>query len=169
MNSNETKTNDPSQDDEPLVAYLDGELDASAMSGIETRLAADAEYRRRLHQLEKAWALLDDLPREKVDDSFVQSTVELVAIAAEDDLRQMQSIGLRRHRQTLWAGGLAIVAAASIGFAATHLWLPTKNDRLIEDLPVVERLDQYQQIEDIEFLELLVENQLFPEEIDDEF
>ncbi len=174
MNSNETKTddfdsNDSSANDEQLVAYLDGELDADTMSGVETRLAADAGYRRRLHQLEKAWAMLDDLPREKVDDSFAQSTIEMVAVAANDDVRQVQLIGLRRQRQTLWAGVLLVALVACIGFAVTHLWVPTKNDRLIEDLPVVERLDQYQQIEDIEFLEWLVNSRLFPEEIDDEF
>ena len=48
---------------EQLVAYLDGELDAESSLQVERRLAEDAEFRRELRQLQRAWDMLDELPK----------------------------------------------------------------------------------------------------------
>ena len=45
-----------------LVAYLDGELTADECRRVERRLASDADYRRRLTELEQAWSALEALP-----------------------------------------------------------------------------------------------------------
>ena len=65
------------QDTADYVAYLDGELEPHLKSDVESRLAADAQFRQRLQQLEKAWSMLDDLPRVSVDETFTKSTVEI--------------------------------------------------------------------------------------------
>jgi anti-sigma factor RsiW len=154
--------------DETLVAYLDGELDADGMSEVERRLADDEQFRRRLHELENAWRLLDGLPRADVDETFAQSTVEMVAVEAAEELRTMQFESVRRRRRNQVVGAVSLVAAALLGFTVAYQFLPNEDDRLLEDLPVVERLEQYQQVESLEFLKLLVAEDVFPEEIGDE-
>ena len=72
--------------DEELVAYLDGELDGEAAHRMEHRLASEEAVRRRLQQLAQSWDLLDQLPRTTVDDAFTRSTVEMVALAAEEEI-----------------------------------------------------------------------------------
>ena len=60
---------------------------------------------------------------------------------------------------------LGLLAAGAAGFLAVFLFRPDPNRQLLDDLPVLERLDEYRQIDKVEFLELLLENHedLFPE------
>ena len=71
--------------EEELSAYLDGELDAESVRKVERRLARDGSYQLELQRLERAWRLLDDLPRATVDESFTKSTIEMVAVAEESN------------------------------------------------------------------------------------
>ena len=156
--------------EEQLVAYLDGELDDQASRRIEERLASDPEVRDTLEKLEGTWDLLDGLGRAHVDEVFTKSTLEMVAVAASDDVRQEKAEAPRRRRRRWLVGSAAMLGACAAGFLAVWLFWPNPNDQLLEDLPVLERLDQYRQIDDLEFLELLLANrdELFPEEVGDE-
>ncbi len=49
------------------------------------------------------------------------------------------------------------------GFFAVVLLMPDPNRQLLEDLPVLENLDEYRQIDDIEFLRMLRDAGLFRE------
>ena len=69
-----------------LVAYLDGELPDAAARRVEHLLATDDEYRRQLGELDQAWSALDSLPTPTVDDKFARTTIEMVALAAQQDL-----------------------------------------------------------------------------------
>ena len=142
----EDSANADSALDEQLVAYLDGELDAEASSRVEGLLASDAEARRKLQELDRTWELLDELDSPQVAERFAQSTLEMVTLAAAEDVKQSRT-GL------LWtfaiAGG-SLLAAGLAGFLSVALLAPDPDRELIRDLPVLEKLDQYRQIDDIE-------------------
>ncbi len=141
--------------DEQLVAYLDGELDVESRRRVEELLSSDAQARRRLQQMERTWDLLDDLDAVPPGNQFTQTTLEMVAVAADQDVRQSLAEAPRRRRRRWLVAGLTLLAALAGGFF-TVVWLaPDPNRQLVEDLPVLENLDEYRQIDDIEFLRLL--------------
>ncbi|MCU0962452.1 MAG: hypothetical protein MUF48_20330 [Pirellulaceae bacterium] len=152
---------------EELVAYLDGELDREASQDVERRLAASDEYRRELRQLQRAWDMLDELPRAQVSDTFTQTTVEIVALSAHRDLQQLQAHG-RQHRRWAWiAGGVGLVASTLAGYLAVAAYLARPNDQLVRDLPVIENLDRYEVADSVTFLRQLQTTGLFEEERSD--
>jgi hypothetical protein len=144
-----------------LTAYLDGELDAENVRRVEERLARDAAYRGELNQLERAWNMLDRLPRASVDENFTKSTIEMVALSASQEAEAIvRDLPKRRRRQRIIAA-ISMGAALLVGFAiGTQLW-PNPNEQLLDDLPVLENLDLYYQADEIEFLRLLGEKGSF--------
>ena len=151
--------------EEQLVAYLDGELDGESCRRIEELLAVDPEIRRKLHRLERTWEMLDELDTAPVGEDFTRTTLEMVALAAEQDVRKsVEEAPRRRRRMWLLAGGI-MFAAGLAGFMAFTLLAANPNRELnkalIRDLPVLENLDEYRQIQDIEFLRLLQNSGLF--------
>jgi anti-sigma factor RsiW len=154
---------DPNQQEleDELTAYLDGELGADDVRRVEDRLARDADYRGQLQQLERAWNLLDRLPRAEVGEQFTNTTLEMVAVSAAEDAeaatRQRPRV---RQRQRL-AGLISLAAALLVGFAiGSQVW-PDPNEKLLENLPVLENLDLYYQVDDVEFLRMLDREHLF--------
>ena len=156
--------------EEQLVAYLDGELDDEASRRVEALLATDPKVRETLERFEGTWELLDKLERAHVDEVFTRTTIEMVAVAAADDQQQQQAEAPRRRRRWWLAASAGMLTAGAAGFLAVWLLRPSPNKELLQDLPVLERLDQYRQIDDFEFLTLLLANEedLFPEETGDE-
>ena len=171
--SNDPAKTDPTAEqttlEERLVAYLDGELDDEGSRRIEQLLATDPAVRETLEKLEGTWDLLDNLERAHVDEVFTRSTLEMVAVAAADDVEKerAQAPRLRRRRRLTAVAGM--LGAGAAGFLAFWMLWPDPDRQLLEDLPVLERLDQYRQIDDFEFVELLLEHEedLFAEEGDD--
>ena len=152
---------------EKLVSYLDGELDAAESSQVEHALAQDAGVRRELKQLERCWELLDELPREEVDEDFTRTTVEMIAVQAERELAEEQAeLPSKKRKAWLLAAG-SFLAAAVAGFIMVGVFSDRDNKKLLTDLPVVENLDQYRQVEDINFLRALSAKNLLPHETDD--
>lgn len=93
-------------DDEMLVAYLDGELDAQSISAVELKLASDTRLRGRLNDLRTAWDLLEELPPAEPSPRFAQSTIEMLAMspsAVSDDP------AVRKRRRQLWISTLALI------------------------------------------------------------
>lgn len=74
-----------SDTDELLTSYLDGELSEAERRQFQTRLMDEAPLRQRLHELQSAWDLLDEIPETPVDQAFTKSTLELVALRAEQE------------------------------------------------------------------------------------
>jgi anti-sigma factor RsiW len=152
--------------DEKLVSYLDGELDAAESSQVEHALAQDARVRRELKQLERCWELLDELPREEVGEDFTRTTVEMIAVQAERELAEVEAeLPSRKRKAWLLAAG-AFLTAGIAGFIAVGVYSDRENKKLLKDLPVVENLDQYRQVEDINFLRALRDKNLLPHEPD---
>ena len=167
MNEQKQLTPQNGDIDEELVAYLDGELDAEEAARIERRLADDPHYRARLVQLQRAWDMLDTLERTEADDHFTQSTVAMVAVKAQDDLK-VESHSGRRSRNVAWlALAIGATAAAIVGFSMIQHRLDRPNRELVRDLPVIERIDEYRNIDSVEFLRQLHSEGLFAAEVDD--
>jgi hypothetical protein len=146
--------------EEQLVAYLDGELDAEAVRRIEERLASEPEVRDALNRLERTWDLLDELGSTPVGESFTRTTLEMVAIAAEKDVQKAMAEVPQRRRRRFWLVAAGVFAAAAVGFVAVDLALSNSNRHLVDDLPLLENLEEYRQIDDLEFLRLLQEKGL---------
>ena len=157
-----------SSDHEDLVAYLDGELDADKSKHIEDRLSNDAEFRQLLNKLQRSWDFLDDLPRVNTDEDFTRTTIEMVAVKAAEDIKQAEHKETRA-RWIKWLVGAGSVAATFvIGYASIAHVLDRDNRQLVRDLPIIERVDMYRNVDNIEFLISLDDADLFGEEVDDE-
>ena len=154
--------------DGELVAYLDRELTPDEVAQVERRLAEDPEYRHRLQQLERAWEMLDELPLSDVDESFTESTLSMVALKVADDAAQAQQAARRRHRWYRLAAVGCVLSALAVGYGITAYWLARPDDRLARDLPVIENMDMYRNVESVEFLQLLKDEGLFQQEVEDE-
>ncbi|HEY4309724.1 MAG TPA: hypothetical protein VGN12_09765 [Pirellulales bacterium] len=138
-----------------LVSYLDGELDANQARRVEEALAADPRVRQEVWQLERSWQLLDELPRTEVDESFTRSTVEMIALRAEEDLVAVQEQIPQRKKRFGMVAAILLAVAAIAGFFTVNTIARRADEQLLSDLPIVENLDQYREIEDIEFLRTL--------------
>lgn len=152
------------QDSQQIVAYLDGELDSATNAEIEKRLADDAEFALRLQQLQRAWELLDHLPLAKSKIDFTRSTVELIAVSAEDDLQATMNLQTQKKIQTwLMRSGLVSLAMV-LGWFIGDWYFGRAQRQLLQDFPVIYQLDEYRLTEDMEFLKQLQDTGLFNEE-----
>ncbi len=153
--------------DEELVAYLDGELSRDNASRVEDALSENAEYRLRLKQLQQAWDLMDDLPQSTMDESFIKSTVELVVVSAESEV--MATVNRwKTWRIGIWAVSLSAVFVMVWGGSVLVNSLGGRdNQQLLNDLPLVQEIDVYDPIDNMDFLKELDASGVFSEELDD--
>ena len=149
---------------EELTAYLDGELDPPQRRQVEERISSDARYRTELARLERAWDLLDRLPTAEVDAAFTRTTLEMVAVAAENDLVDERAGAPRRRRNRMAVILCSLAAASLAGVVAGRTLWPDPNLPLLRDLPVIENFELYHQADDVEFLRQLDRAGLFAEE-----
>lgn len=150
-----------------LSAYLDGELDDAGIRRVEELLAADPQARAELQLLERTWDLLDELPRTEVDESFTQSTVAMVALAAAKDVEHEKQAAPQRRRRELLIGLGGMLAASLLTFFGVRAFWPDPDGQLLRDLTVLQNLDEYRQAGDIEFLRIMHREQVFPEDASD--
>jgi len=139
-------------DHELIVAYLDDELEVQQRRAVEERLSGDREFRHRLRELQRSWDLLDELPTEKADEAFTQTTVEMVVVSAQDELAEAR----RRNRWRTWLAGLAcgglVVGALAAGYYVTRTAAEPDNEQLLRDYEVIRDVRQLEKIDDVEFL-----------------
>jgi anti-sigma factor RsiW len=152
------------QESQQIVAYLDGELDSATNAEIEKRLADDAEFALRLQQLQRAWELLDELPRAKSNIDFTRSTVELIAVSAEDDLQATKNRQTQKKIQSLLIRSGLVSLAIVMGWFIGDWYFGRAQRQLLQDFPVIHQLDEYRLTEDMEFLKQLQDAGLFIEE-----
>lgn len=162
--SNPSSDEPTTADQELLVAYLDGELDAEASECVERRLAEDEAFRLQLRGMQEAWDLLDDLPQATLDEKFTRTTLEMAAIQVREEMQPQVGFAgwpsaLRRS-----APWLAVVACGLVGFLATRGWQLRRERQTLEDIPVIQRMDQYGHLDSVQFLEALANSGLFEAE-----
>ena len=129
---------------EQLVAYLDGELDAEKQPPHRGAAGQRSAGPRRHAAVGPHLGLLDELDTAPVHEGFTQTTLEMVAVAAAKDARARPPEAPAAARRLLVAAGL--LAAGLAGFLAVGP-LPDPNRQLLQDLPMLENLDQYREIE----------------------
>lgn len=140
---------------ERLTAYLDGELPATETREVEERLATDPVWADELRRLQRAWDMLDGLPRADVNANFTHSTVEMIAVEAEHDLTAERT---RRPRDRRWDWALLVagtVAAAGAGFIVVDTFRSPRDAELFRTLPVLEYYDLYARTEPAETAEFI--------------
>lgn len=150
---------------ERLNAYLDGELSPDERRDVERRLADDARWSAELQRLQRAWDLLDRLPRAEVRTDFTQSTVEMIAVAEAEALTSQLRRPVRRAGFDLVLFAAGAVAAAAAGFLTIESIRPNRDDAVLRDLPVLEHFELYgktEKGETAEFLRLLRNERLPP-------
>ncbi len=154
---------------EQFVAYLDNELDKETSLNIEQMMAGNPTVREQIQQLQRAWDLLDELPRAEADERFTTSTVELIAGDVEAELARQQLEIPRRNRRAWVLSGLGLILAGFAGVMAAELFWPRPDERLLQDFPVIRHLDSYRQAGSMSFLRSLESRGLFqqPEPTDD--
>ena len=150
--------------DEQLVAYLDGELDADASRDVEQQLASNVAVRERLHKLERAWDVLNELPESDVSPQFANTTLEMIAQTAEKEQRGKDSWLLAPRTRRLFTAGLVLLIAFGLGFLLSANRGRAANEQLVNELPILEELDAYRRADNIEFLRMLRDAELFPVE-----
>jgi len=165
MSDNPTRPNEIL--DEELIAYLDGELAADEARRLERRLGDEPALRARLRELQSTWDMLDALPKARPTLAFTTSTLSMVAVTAEADIRQAEK-AINLTTVAWWvAGGALALSAAAVAFVLTQTQMERPNRELAQDLPVIERLDQYRYVDNLDFLQRLEREGLFvPEEGD---
>ena len=160
---------------EELIAYLDGELPDESASLVEKSLVDDAAVRSDVEQLTKTFDLLDLLPPAKASDGFAEKT--LTAIRTQQSVPHTKVTEKPSPVEKFQpdvsrcaiACGIRVVAflglmfAATAGFNGAFKQSSKPIDELLTEFPVIQRLDEYQEIGDVEFLKTLSESGLFDE------
>jgi anti-sigma factor RsiW len=139
-----------------LVAYLDGELDDQETAEIESVLANSAVARNDVELLARTYDLLDELPRVKAPREFTERTLTTVRLdGVRPDLTQTEWYRRLRRGAVLLLWLAAMTAASAIGYCITQSLVPNEADVLVRDFEVIQRLDQYQEVGNVDFLKTL--------------
>lgn len=162
---------------ENLVAYLDGELPDDEVSAVEKSLVEDASIRRDVEQLTRTYDLLDLLPDSRASDGFAEKTLTAIRTGEQQSGSERVDDHERSGSQKDWGRraiewSIRVVAfcglmlAAAVGFNSSFRQNSEPIDALLTELPLIQRLDEYQEIGDVQFLKVLSESRLFDEQND---
>ncbi|QDV69793.1 hypothetical protein Poly24_35100 [Rosistilla carotiformis] len=158
----------PSDLDEQLVAYLDGELEDDQRAALEERLMEDPDCKQRLRSLQQTFDMLDELPRTTVNADFARTTVEMIAISASQEL----DIVKQRRPWKLTAASIGLLFTTAItflvGVVIVRGYQQEQKRELLEGLAVAEHLRAYSQIKgeaDLKFFASLAQLPAWQEHI----
>ena len=140
-----------------LVAYLDGELADDEASAIEQVLASSEVARHEVEVLGQTWNLLDALPRETASAEFATKTLEKLQ---GQTVPRAGTSQWRRYGLLIFGYAATLIAVSLLGFAIGQRWLPRQDAAYVEHLPVLERLDDYRNVGNVEFLNQLERSDL---------
>ena len=157
-----------------LTAYLDGELDGKNARALEAKMNRDPAIRAEAEALQKTWQMLDFLPQPAPSTAFTHKTLERVSV-----LRPVPALPRSSALKHSWAFGAgwaaAVLLAGSVGFTGVSLFTPhpaspqsgpqadtsALEQRLAQDLRVIENKRLYEHVDNIDFLKELADQDLF--------
>lgn len=168
---------------EELIAYLDGELDPKAAEAVATRLTLDPNLRAEADALQRAWDILDVLPRPQPSAAFASRTMsQVVPVPGGGSGTQflapsgpvtatMPAVPSQRAGAGFWlAAGLVILLAGAGGYvghrAVAPPLKPVAIDPPLEDVPLMKNLRLYRYADDMDYLKRLDSPELFGDEGD---
>lgn len=148
---------------EKLVAYLDGELPEGDARDVENSLASDPAMRAEVEKLNRAWELLDLLPRPNASGEFSSRTLTTLkasgattALPNENAAAPTVALNVskpsRIGNSTIAAWSAGWIAVSVLGFFVGHMTARPESDVWLDDLPLIERIDVYREIGDAQFL-----------------
>src|SRR4051812_6493626 len=164
---------------EELVAYLDGELDPKAAEAVATRLSLDPKLRAEADALQRAWDVLDVLPRPRPSSAFATRTVsQVIPVPGAGSGTQvlspsgraavtMAATPARRPGAGFWLASLALIlVAGAAGYLGHRAAAPPPKpaEPALEDVPLIKNLRLYRNVDDVEYLKKLDSPDLFGDE-----
>ena len=155
-----------SDDRDNLPAYLDGELDEEGTRRIEAILVESSVARNDVEILSKTYDLLDTLPRPEAPTDFLEKTIATAKMEAVKPALSEQAWFQATQKlsiMVLWTAALFVASAA--GFAITNQVLPREDDVLVKELPFLQNLDVYSEVQSVEFLDRLTADQDLVDEL----
>ena len=166
---------------EELVAYLDGELDDKAAESFATRLSLVPKLRAEADAMQRAWDILDVLPRPQPSGTFTNRTLsQAIPLPASTSGTQllttsgpaavtMTAMPAPRPTTGFWLVSLLLIAVAGIGGYLGHQAIapppkPMPPEPTLEDVPLIKNLRLYRNVDDSDYLKKLDAPELFGEE-----
>ena len=148
---------------EKLVAYLDGELPEGDARDVEQSLASDPAMRVEVEKLNRAWDMLDLLDRPNASGEFSNRTLATLKVSGattalpnEQSAAPTVAIVVTKPSRfgvpplVAWSAGL--VAVTLLGFVVGRMTARHESDVWLDDLALIEQLDVYREIGDVQFL-----------------
>lgn len=154
--------NDPVDErTESLVEYLEGDLSPEQKASLEVKLAQDCDLRNELDQLKASWDMLDALETKVSSPGLTRSTMEMVALFAEEEIRTLKR---RARRNWLLARLFLLVilgVAVWLGFLLVSFFVLSPSQRITQDRSLLNRLDKLETVGDYDLLVQLKETGWF--------
>ena len=149
---------------EDLVAYLDGELPDEKARQIDEVIARSEVARHEVEALARTFELLDVLPAMRASDDFASKTLTNLKVMDQPFVLADQWWFRYFRRTVAITTWIAVIALCGwVGFQGTRYWYPNPSEEILQDLPVIENLDRYQEVGDVNFLKELKRSGLFDE------
>ena len=139
-----------------LVAYLDGELPDGQARAIDQVLAQSEVARHEVEALARTWEMLDALPVPKASVEFTDRTMTTLKVGEVPYNITEQPWFAYVTKGSVLAVWFAVLGLSGwFGFQITTRWIPNEQEQILEDLPLLQRFDAYQEVQSFDFLEQL--------------
>jgi hypothetical protein len=163
---------------EELVAFLDGELDPKDSEALKTKLSLDPKLRAEADALQRAWDILDVLPRPMPSPAFASRTMsQVIPVSAAPSGTQVvpyaggnapsvAALPAARPSTGFWLASAAVILVAALGGYLGHKALApapkvVSPEPPLEDLTLMKNLRLYRNIEDMDYLKKLDSPEMF--------
>lgn len=150
-----------------LVAYLDGELPDTKAQDIDKVLARSEVARHEVEALARTWEMLDVLPTPKAPPEFTERTMTTLKVAEVPfDITEQPWFAYLKRAAVAAVWIVVLGVSGLLGYQVTNEWIENPSKQMLTDLPTLQNLDLYQEVESFDFLDKLQKNKVFDEATD---